>query len=332
MRYFRCALSLTTRNSYHKNVLQTPYQPKTQRNKAYLALLGNTLIWGAALPIVKPALFLTTPYHYLFYRYLIAAVFSLPFLAFLLLHHKPKLKTVLTISALEFLQVTAALSFLYAGLQRTTSLEATLIANASPVFIILGGILFLKEKEEAREFMGLLLAIAGVTLLTLEPLVSTTNLSFSFFGNLLVLGHNLFWTAYVLLAKHFYKDVPKLLIGFLSLWVGLVSFFVLSLLTTPGFSPATLLATTQADLSEFPVLFAAAYMAILGSIVAVPAYIYGNNLIEASEASLFFYLQPAVTIPLSVLWLKEPLTFPIVVALILSTAGVVIAQHRKRGG
>jgi len=300
------------------------------RSKAYLALLLNAVIWGAALPIVKPALDHISPYQYLFYRYLIAAPLAAPLLVILVKKHKATLKKLLGIIGLELLGVTGALSFLYQGLSRTSSLEATLLANAAPVFIIIGGILFLKEKEEGHELFGLLLAIAGVTVLTLVPLTTLKELHLTLTGNLLVLGHNLCWAAYILLAKRYYKGVSKLFIGSISLWVGLISFLVLTLLTDSTGSAVNLISNIGIHLSLPSVLLAAVYMAVLGSIVAVPAYIYGNDLIEASEASLFFYLQPLITIPLATIWLKESLTIPMIAAALLSTVGVVIAQRRNR--
>lgn len=304
--------------------------PKTsnsrKRRQAYLALILNAVIWGAALPIVKPALSHVSPYQYLFLRYAIAAVLSLPILILLIKKYRPDLKTLAKIVLLESLQVTAALSFLYEGLRRTTSLEATLIANAAPIFVILGGVFLLKEKEEKHELAGLILSIAGVTILTLEPLITgSRNLNFSFTGNLLVLGHNFFWASYVLLAKTHYQKLPKLLIGFVSLWVGLASFAVLNFATG---DQLTLFDSLQ-QLAVPEVLLASAYMAVLGSIVAVPAFIFGNNLIEASEASLFTYLQPLITIPLATLWLHEPINSTIILALILTTTGVAIAENRK---
>lgn len=306
-------------------------QPDSQkRHRAYLALLLNALIWGAALPIVKPALAIVSPYRYLFIRYLIAAPLSLPLLIYLWKKVRLDPRTILTIIVLELVATTGALSFLYEGLLRTTSLEATLIANASPVFIILGGILLLHEKEERHEWIGLVLAIAGVTLLTVEPLISGRNhLGFSVVGNFFVLGHNLLWTSYILLAKHYYKNISKLFIGMLSLWVGLASFLLLTLVSEPASSVPAFVTGLWANLSASPVLIASAYMAILGSIVALPAYLYGNDRIEASEASLFTYLQPLLTIPLATLWLKEPINTLMIGSLIVIAVGVFLAERKK---
>ncbi len=302
------------------------------RLKAYIALLINVSIWGAALPIVKPALSFVTPYQYLFFRYLIAAPISLPFLIYLMKKHKPSIKVLRNTVLLEFIGVTGYLSLLYEGLSRTTSIEATLIANTASIFIILGGIFFLKEQEERHELIGLIMAIAGALLLTFEPIITGRNhlgLS-SLTGNLLVLAANLFWASYILLAKKRYRNTPKLLVGFLSPWVGLMSFFILVLLTTPDLSVAGVGSMITSSLSIIQVASAAIYMSLLGSIIAVPAYIYGNDLIEASEASLFSYLQPVIAIPLATIWLKEPINIIMILALLLTTSGVYTAERRKK--
>ena len=143
-------------------------------------------------------------------------------------------------------------------------------------------------------------------------------------------GHNLCWAAYVILAKKYYRSVPKLLIGFVSPLVGLIFFFILTLATLPHSPNLDLLGSFILPLSIGPVFWAALYMGLLGSIVAVPAYIYGNNAIEASEASLFAYLQPLITIPLATLWLHEQLTPMMITALVLTTLGVIIAEKRTK--
>jgi len=298
-----------------------------QRKLAYLALLINTVVWGAALPIVKPALEFVTPFQYLFYRYLLAAMVSLPILVYLICRLRPSLTQLMTIVGLEVIGVVGALSFLYEGLKRTSSLEATLIANAAPILVIVGGILFLKEKEEPQEFVGLILALIGMLILTLEPLFFPNGgkQASSVFGNMLVIGHNLLWAVYLLLAKRVYRKVPKLLVGLVGLWVGLIGFYLLFMFATPM---AALPQVALSGLRVPSVLIASLYMGIFGSLIGWTAYIYGNDKIEASEASLFGYLQPLVTIPLATLWLKERLNLVMVAALILTTVGVFIAERR----
>jgi len=296
----------------------------SKRTKAYIALLTTTLIWGAAFPIIKPSLSVISPYQFLYFRYLIAAPLTLPVLIYFLFKLKPSLKTLLKITLLELFGAPIALSILYLGLTKTTAIEASLIGATSPILIILGGIIFLKEKEEKLEWIGLTIAFLGTLVLVLEPLLTGKNLTatFSLTGNLLILLYNLLIAGYYLTAKKLYKSLPKIFVTSLSYSVSLIAFFIFLNFTHQ--SNSTLL------LSVPSVLVAAAYMAILGSIVALTTRIYGQDLIEASEASLFTYLQGVVAIPFAIWLLQESITWPQVVAMLIISLGVFLGEYRPR--
>jgi len=69
-------------------------------------------------------------------------------------------------------------------------------------------------------------------------------------------------------------------------------------------------------------------MAIGGSIIAFWAYQEGQKRIEASEAAIFSYLQPAFAIPLSLLWLKEPFSPLTMIATATIITGVYLSEKR----
>lgn len=281
----------------------------SSRAKAYLALTIMAVIWGAALPIVKPSLNFVSPIQFLYLRYLIAAPLLLPVLIYYLFKLKPSLKVLLKICVLEFLGTAVNLPILYYGLKLTSSIEASLIGAAGPVFTVLGGIIFLHEKESKREWRGLALSFFGTLILVFEPF------HFSLTGNLLVLLYNLIYVAYVLLAKVHYRKLPKILVSSLSYPVALLSFWLLLTITGLSTSPG-LLAIPQ-------VALASGYMAIFGSIIAWTLFLYGQSLIEASEASLFTYFQGVVAIPVAWLFLQEAPTWPMGLAIILIAYGII---------
>lgn len=294
----------------------------SSRAKAYLALTIMAVIWGAALPIVKPSLNFVSPFQFLYFRYLIAAPLLLPVLIYYLFKLKPSLKTLLIIVILEFLGTAVNLPILYYGLKLTSSIEASLIGAAGPVFTVLGGIIFLHERETKREWRGLSLSFLGTLLLVIEPLLTGRNYGvvFSLLGNGLVLTYNLIYVVYVLLAKVHYKKIPKILVSALSYPVALLSFWLL--LTATGLS------TSPTLLAIPPVALAAGYMALFGSIIAWTLFLYGQNLIEASEASLFTYLQGVVAIPVAWLFLGEIPTWPMIMAIFVIAWGVIFAEKR----
>ncbi len=303
---------------------------KQSRITSYIYLLINTLSWGAFLPIVKWGFSSMTPFRYLLYRYALAAFLSVPIIMYFWPRIHKKILALKRIFFIELLGTTLALSFLYTGLNKTSALEANLIATTLPIFLTLGGIFFLCEKEEKQEWIGLVISFIGTLFLVIEPLFfSASHVSGSFMGNMFVIVHNLLTTAYFLLAKKYYSQYPKLFVSSISFFVGLLSFAAFSLAETQ-FSLSAFLSAATADFSSFSTWMVVGYAAIFGSLIGYTAYIKGQDGIEASEASLFAYLQPAVYIPVGYLLLREKVTPLQVIALIIVITGVIVAQRRKK--
>lgn len=308
------------------------------RYQSYFFLLINTITWGLALIIVKPSLEITTPFRYLLYRYIIAAICSLPILIYYWKKIKNKLKIIRRVAFVEFFGTVIALSLLYVGLAKTSAIEASFLTTTTPIFVVLAGIFYLKEKEEKHEVIGLLIAFLGTTLLTFIPVIlnGMTPKGLSLEGNILIIMQNIATAVAMVLAKKYYKNIPKLFITSLSFYLGILTFLSLSLyeLFTTKIDmnltqlPQQFLQTVQNDLSHQSVVVAAVYMAIFGSIIGLTAYIKGQEGIEASEASLFWYLQPLVFVPAGILFLKETV-YPLqIISMILIFLGVYIAEKR----
>ena len=204
---------------------------KSKRFNSYIFMLINTLVWGAALIIVKPAFDVTTPFRFLLYRFALASIVALPILIYYIRKKKVSWKTFFTVSAIEMIGTTLNLGILYIGVQRTSAIEASLISTTAPLFVILMGILFLKEKQEKKEWLGFVFSFAGMILLTLLPILTNGAVSHSasLFGNLLIIGANLAESSYFITAKRSYSKLPKFLIASISFLVGVVSFSILSL-------------------------------------------------------------------------------------------------------
>ncbi len=315
---------------------------KRKRYQSYMWMLVNTVFWGASFFFVKPALSVTTPTRYLLYRYIFASVLSLPILYHYKNWFKQKAKRnkfkkiVLPLALIELLGTTLVLWLLYTGLQYTTSIEANLLTLSLPLFVTLGGVMFLKEKEEKHEALGLILSLIGTVILVLTPLThngGTLQLT-SLAGNFVILIAVFLTAVYYLLAKKYYDGYPKFLISTLSFYVGLVSFFILAIFESGiNHQPSAInhfMSSIIHDFQSTPILFAASYMALFGSIIGLTAYYKGQEHIEASEASLFTYLQPLVAIPLGVMLLHESIYPAQIVGLLIIVAGVYWAERRTK--
>jgi len=304
---------------------------RSARFSAYIFLLANTLVWGVALPFIKLAFNQgLDPNVFLLGRYSLALLFSLPIIITLFLR-QPQLKKQLTfknlrqIIPLELLGTFLTLFLLYQGLNRTTAVESSLIAITWPLFVTLGGVLFLKEKEQKNELLGLIITIAGTILLVVKPLL-TAKINGSLTGNLLILAQNFCIATYYLLVKKHYRGLNKWLTTHISYWVGFLGFLALNLITSASLQPVNDLLTILSSLSWSS--FAIVYMALFGSIIGLTFYLLGQDRIEASEASIFTYLQPIFAIPLSFFLLHETVSWIEFAAIFIIIIGVYIAQKR----
>ncbi len=294
-----------------------------KRKLAYFLLIINTIVWGLAIPIVKPALSFTTPERFLFYRFLLASILTLPFLVLNWKKWKLNLKILIKISSLELIGTTLILWLFYYSLKLTSAIESSIISSVSPLFVTALGIFILKEKETKKEWRGLFLALLGTLIIAVEPVANQIgHISGNLAGNTLMLLQNIVWAVYLVLAKKIYRRYSKLAITAISFWVGTVTFFILSL---PTGNPLLLIST---EMSQAMVLWAVVYMAIFGSIVGATTYLAGQNLIEISEASLFTYLLPLIAVPVSIIFLHETLAPLTILGMILIFIGVIFGEKK----
>lgn len=293
------------------------------RRLAYLALLYNAIIWGAAFPIVKPVFEFLSPIQMLFFRYLTAGIVSLPiFISFYIKKH-PKASKIIKPVLLELVGLAFPILILYQGLARTSALEASLIGATGPIFVVLGGVMFLRERQTKREWQGLTLSLIGSTILILEPLWNGHSLIGSdLSGNLLILLYNIIWTAYALTAKRFYGSKPPLSLVSLT-YLGTAAIYALIL------SSSNSLPSFDILYSNFNVLFPILYMAIPGGIVANIFYLYAASKIEVSEANIFTYLNGIFAIPAAYLLLGEYPSLTTLIAITVIAYGVYRAESRK---
>lgn len=295
------------------------------RKLAYAALIFNAVIWGVAFPLVKPAFAFISPMQYLYFRFLVAGVMSLPIFLYYYFKIHPKLSYLIKVLLLELLGTVIPLLLLYEGLARTSALDASLIGATGPIFVVLGGIIFLHERESKREWQGIALALLGSLVIVAEPLIlgSTTDTISSAYGNLLILGYNLIWMVYALIAKKFYKKHPPLYFGSLT-YLGTALIYGLILSRSGALPPLSILYTSYSIL--VPVL----YMAIPGGILSFALYLFAQSKIEVSEANLFTYLNGAVAIPANYFILGEKPSPLVVLAILAITYGVYRSETRNK--
>lgn len=294
------------------------------RTKAIIAFTVSALIYGAAVPLVKPALDYITPSQFLFFRYTIAFFTLTPILIITRQIHALPPKVRIPLIVMELASVSLLL-VVYTALNLTTSLTAAFILSTRPLFTTIASVLLLKEHETKTEFLGLMIAVAGTTLVITAPYTNPAaglaSLNYSnILGSSMIIATNVIAALITVGIKKTYADLPKFTLTFHHLALGSVSLGLLMLLS--GGLPS--LAVLSLPLVAFPIL----YMAIFASIIGFTLYFFGLSRLDASKATLFSYLHPLVYIPLGYFWLNETISDLQLIGLLITALGFVIAEFR----
>jgi len=288
-----------------------------KNSRAYIALLITAVLWGIAPSIIKYTLNFTTAANFLFFRFVIASTIVIIPLIIALIKVKPSLNDLIKIILLGALGTPLALYLLFAGVDKTSAIESSVIWILSPTFIVIGSVIFLKEKIEKAEKIGLGLVLTGTALTIIIPLISNGFNFNNFQGNILVLAGTVCWSVYSLLVKKFNsKTITPFILTASSFIVALICFFPLSINQWSN-------VLSQA----WPGIF---YMALFGSVFAYLGYTYGISKIEVSEASIFTHLQPIFGIPVAMILLGEKINLLFVCGAIFITLGVVISERKTK--
>jgi len=292
-----------------------------KRLTAYSILTFVSLLWGIASPVIKYTLNFIPPYSFLFWRFLITLIIFLPFFLFYLKKYPLHLNEVPVLAFLGFLGTPLTLILLFVGYTKTTSIDGVLISSTAPIFITIGGVIFLKEKVTFKEKIGLLIAVLGSLITISQPLLEGGFLkSQNLLGNILVFGSVLSWTAFTLLSKFYFRKHHPFVITAFCFFIGLITVIPLAFLETNSSTFNFSLLTF--NLNALPGIL---YMSIFSSVIAYTLYEYGLSLIEASEATLFAYLQPIFAAPVALIWLDEKISFPFLLGALIIAVGIFIS-------
>src|SRR3989338_174719 len=147
-------------------------------NYPILALIITNIIWGGAAPIFKYSLQNIPPFTLAFIRFYFASMIFLP----LAIRYWQKItwRDFIIIVIAGFFGVTVNISFFFMGLLRGgPSINAPIIASSGPVFLFILSIIFLRERPNKRVFVGMLIALVGVIILVLSPIITSKAVGFN---------------------------------------------------------------------------------------------------------------------------------------------------------
>lgn len=284
-----------------------------------LALIIANVIWGMASPIFKFALTNIPPFTLAFIRFFFAGLIFLPLA--MKNWQKLTLKQFFEILLVGFFGITINISFFFLGVVKTESINVPIIASSGPVFIYLLSILFLREKPKLKVLTGMLIALAGVLLIILSPLILD--------GKKLVFGEiegNLFIliaTFGSVLQTVFGRDILKKINA---IQVSAITFL---------FGSLTFLPFIPKEFSNWDISFlniagwtGIIFGVLFSSALAYFLYYYGISKLNAQDVGIFTYIDPLAAIVVAAPLLHEYPNLFYILGGILIFWGIYFAEGR----
>ncbi|MBI2011770.1 DMT family transporter [Candidatus Daviesbacteria bacterium] len=283
----------------------------------YLALLLAHLIWGANFVVAKFALNEFPIMSLSFLRFSLACLLIAPFLINLKSRETfIRYKDVPLLFVFGITSITLSLVFFYEGLQRTTAINASVLSLIVPVFSVLAGWWFFKEKVFIVNLFGIFFGLLGGVVILGLPLIFLGSFSTNtLVGDLLILMAGIFGVIGGIFSIRVLKKYTVVVATGVAFLVGVLTFLIPATkdyLYNPGWISAV---TILGFLSLL-------YITILSTIVAFFLYNWGLVRKGIVKANLFVYIEPAVAATLAVFILSERISFSFIIGTILIVLGV----------
>lgn len=284
---------------------------------AVIALIAANIIWGATPPIFKWALEDISPFTLAFLRFFIAAIIMVPFLRNQDLKIKKRDWPKLFI--LAFVGIFIHISFFFLGLELSSSISAPIIASAGPIFLMIAGILVLKEHPGIKKILGGAIGLIGVLIIIVLPILGQ-EFDGSVLGNLFFVISTIAAVVHTIILKGLSKTYHPLPLVFWSFVIASVMFlptFANSMVNNGGMSHIGIQGWTG-------VIFGA----IFASVIAYSLFYFAVKYVLASEVGIFTYIDPIVTIVIAIPLLGEVPTPTYIFGSLLVFLGIYIAEGR----
>jgi len=290
------------------------------KNKIYLLMTCSALFWSGAFIAGK----YTVPY---------IPTFTLTFLRFfyatLILYvfmKRTGVNFTLEKSRIPVYLVTGTIGMFgyhvlfFTALKYTTAINSSIIAATNPMVTTLLAVIFLKNRLNSKQVIGILLSFTGV-LLTITGADPEILKTFSFnAGDLWMLAAVTAWAVYGVFSKSRGKDIQPIVLTYYSFLVCTILLIPFAIYEKPWeVLPAV----------PVPAQLAVIYMSIFPSVIGYLVQQMAIKEIGPSKASIFVNLVPLFSIILAVLLLGETLELVKLLTASLIVAGVFICQRSE---
>jgi drug/metabolite transporter (DMT)-like permease len=291
----------------------------SSRTIALAASLAATAIWSSSFVVTQIALRYMGPLTVVALQYVVALVVLLPFLLRGVkgpLHQSwrgllPSRKIWIQLVGLGLIAYVIGNGALIFGLQRVPAATAALLLNTTPLLVMLGSAVLLKERPTLEQTGGI-----GVTVLGSAVFFSEGATAGWGWGVLLVMIGVLAFSGFSLIGRDLAKDgktTTELLTA-------------VPLATAALFLTIAALATEGLPIIRFESIAVIVWLGILDTAIAYALYNHALRELTATEITAVISLTPLGTAVIGWLCLSQQLAFVQIVGLVCTVIGILIVE------
>ena len=274
-----------------------------------------SLLWGGTFLATRVASQFVTPFQGAFLRFVIAA-FGLVIVFIFSKQRFPKwnLKSFLLTILMSFSGIIAYNYFFFNALSLLPASRASLLVSINPIIILLLSAVFYGEKLTMVKIFGMLLSLFGAVIVISRGDISHIFDSFGR-GEIFAIGCPIAWAIYSMLNKELMSSQTALFTTMMSSVIGVIC--LLPLAQNDGLYFSNLPKNAWYCLS---------YLGLAGTVLGFVWYAEGIEKVGIVKTSIFNNLVPVFGVLLSVLILKEEITFSVFLGGIFVLMGIALVN------
>lgn len=208
------------------------------------------------------------------------------------------------------------------GLNTTSPVDASIIATAVPIFVMLLAALILKEPITQKKTFGVMLGVAGAVSLILQSSHNTSQVS-SLSGNLMITFSGFIYSIYLVLSKPLTLKYSAVTI---MKWMFLFSTLVVMPFTFSHISDAPAFNRTINDYRELGAIFFVLFGATFIPYLLIPMSL---KRIRPTTVSMYNYVQPIIASFIAVLIGQDDFSIRKFLSAALVFLGVYLVTQSK---
>lgn len=205
------------------------------------------------------------------------------------------------------------------GMARSSVAHTGLIVALEPVIVLVIAVALRMEELTTGKFVGMIIAFAGVGILTAEK-AGQGNAS-HWIGDLILLASTVVFSAYIIMLKKVAHQYDALTLNAITFAMGAVMMLPFC---------AHAVALTHWAALRWEAWWGLAFMIVFGSVISYLVFAYVLTELTASRVAAFNYLQPVIASGLGIWILSERLTSMVLLGGALILVGVYLTERERR--